>query len=455
MPAKKTSTASAAPKLVREPRKKSTAVDPPHQPSQPATPLQQEQEQDFAEMSKKEGKKPVRANPSTHSTARQAPPVPANQPNPPAQPDPPAQPTRGRGQQAPPKPADKPQRTPLVNIRGNLTLDGVWNLRCYEYKYVTECLQLHRFPTDSTPATKAIQPEHDGQTESNKIINAGGILTTKSTGGDSGVYSSGGGAREMSNARDDRWEHDDAEVPGGFDDEHEITPAEEDVGSQPDERVDEPEDEERNEYVIKTAGVKPGRDLTSGRPQAPPAASQESSSKQVENASIAGGDVVAVADDQDLVPKVENESEEGELMEDGESIASAKTEAVQPATPEEEEEDALSSPEAVNSQLSRIDEEDEVMENDESEGDTPVVASKQPGADLKPPPTESQRQPSNTEKKRDPVLTSLLSGAVGSGHPLNKAKALQGAATPDQDSPDAVSGSTGRRVTKSKLSPCS
>lgn len=37
---------------------------------------------------------------------------------------------------------------PLVSVKSNLKLDGKWSLQCYEYKYVTEHLQLHRFPID-------------------------------------------------------------------------------------------------------------------------------------------------------------------------------------------------------------------------------------------------------------------------------------------------------------------
>ncbi|KAF2169861.1 hypothetical protein M409DRAFT_20275 [Zasmidium cellare ATCC 36951] len=59
--------------------------------------------------------------------------------------------------QRPPPVRHSPHK-PMVRIDGRLQLDGAWNLQCYEFKYVTEHLQLHRFPIDRDERRKESEP---------------------------------------------------------------------------------------------------------------------------------------------------------------------------------------------------------------------------------------------------------------------------------------------------------
>lgn len=62
----------------------------------------------------------------------------------------------------------------MVSIDGRLQLDGVWNLQCYEYKYVTEHLQLHRFPIDRDERRKESEPA--GEVKATRANISNGVI---------------------------------------------------------------------------------------------------------------------------------------------------------------------------------------------------------------------------------------------------------------------------------------
>lgn len=129
----------------------------------------------LAEPSKKEQRRSVRNTSATHIGAQRAL-EPQSDPSPQSNSVP-------IEQQPPGRPVGDTQRPPLVNIQGNLKLDGVWNLRCYEYKYVTEHLQLHRSSTFSPREER--KPE-DGNCST--LFAEDGILKKRPAGGPGEEY---------------------------------------------------------------------------------------------------------------------------------------------------------------------------------------------------------------------------------------------------------------------------
>lgn len=76
-----------------------------------------------------------------------------------------------------------------MNIIGHLKLEGVWDLQCYEYKYVGECLQLHRSPEAASDVAES--HEKDQNNPANGQICRNGKLVNKE-----GVDKKGTSARE-------------------------------------------------------------------------------------------------------------------------------------------------------------------------------------------------------------------------------------------------------------------
>ncbi|KAK4506733.1 hypothetical protein PRZ48_000466 [Zasmidium cellare] len=83
----------------------------------------------------------------------------------------PREPPAPRVPTVPPAPNERPPHKPMVGIEGRLQLEGHWNLQCYEYKYVTEHLQLHRFPIDRQEKPEESEPAEEVKAVEVEIVN--------------------------------------------------------------------------------------------------------------------------------------------------------------------------------------------------------------------------------------------------------------------------------------------